>query len=159
MPVLIVTSDPTDGEITETDLKKMKVDFINEAEVKPYNGRIKLIKKFSVAVMKSEIKNLVKFYENINDIDIINMNFAITLNPFEACNGDSSDSMTVVVEAATFIDKSHPELGFTSHVSAGDYVVIPGYKNANMNNKNVENGMKQMSTLTTDPPCCPSSYP
>lgn len=159
MPVLIVTSDPTDGEIKETDLKKMKVDFINEAEVNPYNGRIKLIKKFSVAVMKEDIKKLIKHYENNNDIDIINMNFAITPNPFVACNGDSSDSMTVEVEAATFIDKSHPELGYTSHVRAGDYVVIPGCKNANMNDNAVSNDMKQMSSLTTDPPCCPSSYP
>ncbi len=149
MPVEIVTTNPSDAEIRESDLKKMKDDFINQADVKPFNGRNRLIKKFSVSLMKDEIKELIRYYEDHpdKDIHVIKINFAIHINPFNSCNGDYSDSLTAVVEAAKFIDNDNPPLGHISYIKPGDFVVIPGYKSVNKNG------------WAAKDPCCPSSNP
>ncbi|MEO6733324.1 MAG: hypothetical protein ABIN01_19025 [Ferruginibacter sp.] len=151
MPVEIIsgTTNPAGGKINEQDLLKMKDDFINEVDLKPYNGRTRLIKKFSVSLMKSEIINLIAFYEdNPKGIDVIKLNCAVHINPMNACNNTNyADTLTVVVEAAKFIDGQNTELGHIPHVEIGDFVVIPGYSSIEKN------------TWNNDDPCCPSSNP
>lgn len=150
MPVEIVNSNPQTGEILESGLRKMKNDFIEQADVKPYNGRTRLIKKYSVSVNVDEFKNLIKLYEDdpTKGIDVITINFAIHLNPGpDECPGfDYSDSLTVIAEAAKFIDSTNPRLGFISQINIGDFVVIPAYPSSE------KHGWSKN-------PCCPSSNP
>ena len=152
MPVEIITgtTDSEIGEIDQADLFEMKDDFINEVDVKPYNGRTRIVKKFSVSVMVSELKNLIRFYETQSSkgIQIIKLNCAVHLENISACDEtDYADSLTIVVEAANFINPAKKELGHISHNEIGDFVVIPGY------NSSIKN------QWTVDDPCCPSTNP
>lgn len=150
MPVEI-TSTPTStsaGEISKSDLEKVKSDFVHQADVKPYNGRTRLLKKFSVSIMKDELKRLIAYYESTGDIHFLKINFAVQLNPFTACSNENvSDSMTVIIETAKFIDPQNREMGHIPNNEVGDYVVIPGFGSTNKNQ------------WTADGPCCPSSHP
>jgi hypothetical protein len=147
MPVKITsTTDPLAGKISPKDLSKMKNDFINEVGIIPFNGRKRAIKKFSVALTVDEIKELIAHYEKKGGIDVVQLNISINLSPFEACNGTNlSDSLTVVVEAATWI-KDYPI--YLAHNGLGDFVCIPGFGD----NSGVKTG-------GGDSPCCPAANP
>ena len=120
MPVQIIsgTTDSEIGEIDQADLFAMRDDFINEVDVKPYNGRTRIVKKFSVFVMVAELKNVIRYYETQSSkgIQIIKLNCAVHLENISACDEtDYADSLTIVVEAANFINPAKKELGHISH--------------------------------------------
>jgi hypothetical protein len=149
MPVKITTTtDPAAGTISGEDLSKMKNDFINEVQVLPYNGRVKAVKKFSVALTVDEVKELIAHYEKKGGIDVIQLNLSLNLDPFVACNGTKlSGSLTVVVEAATWIT-GYPI--YLPHNSDGDIVCIPGFGDFAGGKTRTGGGSS---------PCCPSSNP
>jgi len=129
MPVKI-TNQPTDsssGTIALADLNKMKDSFINETYLTPSGPRTTVVKKYSVGFM---LQDFTEFLAKYSDAHMIRINFAVHLDPFTACNGtDYANSLTVVVEAADFINLANTAEGFTSRVNTEDYVLIPGYKN------------------------------
>lgn len=150
MPLEIVSSNPNIGEIALVGLLKMKNDFIEQADIKPYNGRDRLIKKYSVAINVQEFQDLIDYYNaSAKGINVININFAIHLNPAPAvCPGyDYSDSLTIIVEAATFNVSGDSHSGYTSHNDVGDFVVIPAYPTVDKDN------------MLGSSPCCPSAHP
>jgi hypothetical protein len=147
MPVKIsTTTDPLAGMISIEDLTRMKNDFINEVGIVPFNGRKRAIKKFSVALTVDELKELIEHYEKKGGIDVIQLNLSVNLSPFVACNGTNlSDSLTVLVEAATWI-KNYPI--YLPHNRLGDLVCIPGFGDSS-----------SLKTGGGDSPCCPASNP
>ena len=98
--------------------------------------------------MKDEFNDLIEHYKNNGNIDVITINFAVNVNPFIGCvNSDLSDTLTVVVEAAKFIDSEKPDLGVISYDKENDFVLIPAFRGR---------------TITGDgrrDNCCPSARP
>ena len=170
MPVKVTSStDPEKGQISSQDLSRMKESFINEVDLKGNYGRTTVVKKYSVAVMKDEIKQLLEHYESNGGIDVVNIHLAVHLNPFTTCNGmDYSDSITVVLEAAKFKDIKQTQLGINSFNDQEDLVVIPGYHGF-LDTTNASDPSTAIDALDVLPagtpilkgpaPCCPSSNP
>ncbi|MEO5995203.1 MAG: hypothetical protein ABIN89_00815 [Chitinophagaceae bacterium] len=150
MPVKITSiTDATTGEILPEDLNAMKNRFINEADLVRLKGSQPITKKYSVAVMKDELKNLIAFYEANGGLDVIRINFAVHPDGFSACNEtDYSNSLTVVIEAESFINPDNPKNGTLAHSNHHDFVVIPGY-----------NGFPPVGQVHADAACCPSTNP
>jgi hypothetical protein len=137
------------GEILPADVATMKDAFINQVELTPVKGRERIIIKFSVAVMKDALKNLIDHYESNGGIDVVRINFAVHPNSFSACNGtDYSNSLTVVIEAEKFKDLEKPHDGTIPYHNDQDFVVIPGY-----------NGFSLPGFADGDKACCPSTNP
>lgn len=148
MPVKITaaSTNPNLGEISKPDLDKMKNDFISQVDLNPANGRTRIIKKFSVSVMKQELAGLLEQYNDDPDFNVLTFNFAVNVNPTVSCNGiDISDSITVVVEASKFTNPNDRSAGLTSYNNINDHVVIPAY---------ADTISKSLASV-----CCPSSHP
>src|ERR1700733_13259833 len=104
MPVKIVNTPTSvkNGEINKPELEKMKNDFINEVDIKPYNGRIRVIKKFACFVTKDQVDAL--FEENKSKSKkseelFLKINFSVNLNPLQdICGDDTSDNLTAILE-------------------------------------------------------------
>src|SRR4051812_36338539 len=161
MPVKVTsTTNPVNAEISAADLQSMKQNFISQVDVYPSTGRGKIIKKYSVAVMKDELKNLIEHYESNGGIDVININLAVHSDTFVSCNGkNDGDSLTVVIEAGKFRDPLNTHLGFIPFNNADEFVVIPGYHGVVA----PVNGLADLGPVpvAAQPvgPCCPSSNP
>jgi len=169
MPVKI-TNEPTDssnGTISLTDLSKMKDAFISGTYLSPSGLQETVIKKYSVGFM---LQDFTEFLSKYNDADMLRINFAIHLNPFTACNGtDYANTLTVVVEAADFINPANTSEGFTSKTNVDDYVLIPGYKNnpgiltsAQSQTQPAEEGVMAFAAplaAAAREACCPSAHP
>jgi len=167
MPVKI-TTEPTNslnGTISVTDLNRMKDAFTVETDLKRTTGTA--IKKYSVGFM---LQDFTEFLSKYNDADMIRINFALHLDPFYACNGtDYANTLTVVVEAADFINPEDTSKGFTSKTNVDDYVLIPGYKNspdilASTQSQAQPAGEGVMAfaaplAAAARNPCCPSAHP
>ena len=169
MPVKII-NEPTDsssGTISLTDLKRMQDAFINDTYLSLSGAQQTEIKKYSVGFM---LEDFTEFLSKYKDADMIRINFALHLDHFTACNGtDYSKTLTVVVEAADFIDPDDTSKGFTSKTNVDDYVLIPGYKNnpdilASSQSQAQPAGEGVMAfaaplAAAARNPCCPSAHP
>ena len=151
MPVKIVDTENSSlsGQITATDLEKMKTDFIDEVNLVPVNGRIAIKKKFAWYVTREEIEALFLLNKDGDtEADLLEINFAVHLNQPRICDESTflTDGLTVVLQC-TNTDKE------PSHaIEAPEYVLIPGYDNFPGGVNTPPGGFK-------DKNCCPSSNP
>jgi len=146
MPVKIVAdsiaSDNSIGVINQSDLQKIKENFIDEVILQPINGRKRIIKRFSCFVFKSQIDQL--FTEH-PDETTIKINFGVQLKDVIDCNNrDCSDYLTVVIEAAK---EGNDPGNYISCTNIDDHVIIPSFRN----------DTKKLTALAN--PCCPSGHP
>jgi hypothetical protein len=160
MPVKISSrTNAETGEILLKDLQNMKASFINEVKLSRNDTAIshgefgevnsQIVKKFSVAVMKEELTQLISHYQANGGIDVIRINIAVHPEKFRACSDtDYSNSLTVVIEAENFKDKSNPGLGTIPCNSDENFVVIPAY-----------NGFPTGTLAEASIACCPSAHP
>src|SRR5687768_10206346 len=148
MPVLITqTTNVNEGEVSATDRNNMTQSFVDKVELYPQNGLSRVVKKYSVAIMKDEFSDLINHYSNNGGIDAIKISFAIHPNEFTACNGeDLSQSLTVIIEAAK-LNIGEQGQSLVAYDGENDFVLIPAYHG------------KASGSDGGRTPCCPSSNP
>lgn len=153
MPVKIVnsTTNSLTGQITLSDLEKMKTDFIDEVNLVPVNGRTAIKKKFTWYVTREEIEALFELNKTVEEgeekeVDLLEINFAVHLNQPRICNPQTflTDGLTVVMQCKTAQkDPSNPD---------AEFVLIPGYDN-------FPGGDDTGTESVPSKGCCPSSNP
>ena len=138
MPVKITSSQTsnTQGLIKQSDLAKMKNDFINETTLNPVGGRTTAVKSHYCFLYKEQIMDLFNLTPGAN---ILKINFALHLNPTDECNTSYADNLTVILEAAD------DDATRTSHTNIDEHVLIPAYAN--------QTGPLKINSGN---PCCPS---
>jgi hypothetical protein len=138
MPVKII-SGPTNnsqGVIKDSDLAKMKGDFITETTLNPAASRTNVVKSHYCFLYKEQIDDLFSLTPGAT---ILKINFALHLDPTDECNTSYADSLTVVLEAA------EDDAVRTTHTSVNEHVLIPAYANKTGTFK-----------INSGNPCCPS---
>lgn len=152
MPVKIVTTatNSLTGEITSSDLEKMKTDFIDDVDLVPANDRAVIIKKFAWYVTREEIEALFELSKTVEngeekEVDLLEINFAVHLNQPRICDQTPlTDEFTVVLQCKnTDKEPSNPE---------AEFVLIPGYDNFPGGDDAAPGSFKNKN-------CCPSSRP
>ncbi len=139
MPVKITSSSTNNalGEIKQSDLTKMKNDFINETTLNPAGStRTNVVKSHYCFLYKEQIDDLFNLTPGAT---ILKINFALHLNPTDECGTSYADNLTVILEAA------EDDAVRTSHTSINEHVLIPAYANRTSPLK-----------INAGNPCCPS---
>ncbi len=138
MPVKITSNQTSNslGVIKQTDLEKMKNDFINETTINPAGGRTNVVKSHFCYLYKEQIDDL---FNLVPSATILKINFGLHLAPTNECGTNYADHLTIIIEAA------ENDIVRTAHTNINEYVLIPAYSN--------KTGPLKFDSGN---PCCPS---